>query len=130
MAKHKTGKLPRKIGGVKVPKKLRKGGGSLLALVNQPVAREIALAALLAALSARKEVRKGARALGSEAAQAGEQAGAKVDWVGPALAAAATEVGRRLLGAYHDGNGAGAFAQLGKTAQVIRIVERLAAAKR
>ena len=124
----KPGKLPKKIAGVKVPKELRKSSNSLLALVNQPVAPEIAVAAALAALNASKDVRKAARQATTDAPDG--QVSAKVDWVGPAVAAAATEIGRRLLDAYHEKNAGVVEAQPSKTAQVIRIVEKLAATKR
>ncbi|HEX8401837.1 MAG TPA: hypothetical protein VF628_09060 [Allosphingosinicella sp.] len=128
MAKAKSAKLPKKIGGVKLPKELRKGGGSLVALLNQPLAREIAIAAALAALGARKDVRRAAKRARDEAGVAGVRAAGKVDWVGPAVAAAAAEIGRRLLVA-HQSNG-GPSSGPSKTAQVIRIVEKLAATRR
>ncbi len=46
--KHKK-KLPKEIGGVKIPRKLRKKGGKLLAALDTPVGRELAVAGLMAA---------------------------------------------------------------------------------
>jgi len=37
----KTGKLPKRIAGVKVPKKLRKRAGPVYELINQPVVRNV-----------------------------------------------------------------------------------------
>ncbi len=122
----KDGKLPKKIGGIKVPKELRKGGESLLALVNQPLAREIAVAAVLAGLAASKDAQRAAGKARAEAGEAAADAAEKVDWIGPAVAAAAAEAGRRLVDAYREKNKDGA-GQPGKTAKVIRIVEKLAA---
>jgi hypothetical protein len=121
----KNNKIPKKIGGLKVPKELRKGGESLLTLVNQPLAREIAVAAALAALAASKDAQKAAKKARADAGEAAEEVAEKVDWVGPAMAAAAAEVGRRLFDAYREKNAAPG--QPGKTAKVIRIVEKLAA---
>lgn len=44
----KNGKLPKRIAGVKIPKKLRKNGGAVYALVNQPMVRNV-LADVIAA---------------------------------------------------------------------------------
>jgi hypothetical protein len=50
--KDKTAKLPKKLGGVKVPKKLRKSANSALELAQNPIAREVVSAALVAGATA------------------------------------------------------------------------------
>jgi hypothetical protein len=50
--KDKTPKLPKKLGGVKLPKELRKTAKSALKLAQNPVAREVMAAALVAGASA------------------------------------------------------------------------------
>ena len=37
----KNGKLPKRIAGVKIPKKLRKRGGTLYALMDNPMVRNV-----------------------------------------------------------------------------------------
>ena len=49
MAKDKKGKLPKQIGGMKLPKKARKQANKAIAALNQPMVRELAAAALAAA---------------------------------------------------------------------------------
>ena len=132
MAKRKKDKkIPKRIGGVKVPKELRKGGESLLALVNQPLAREIAVAAALAAVAASKDARKAVKRARQEAGEAAEDVAETVDWIGPAVTAAAAEVGRRLVSAYRDGNsnapGQTGSSRSSKAAKVVQLVGRLAA---
>ncbi|WP_404711429.1 hypothetical protein [Sphingomonas sp. MMS24-J13] len=66
MAK-KTMKLPKRIGGVKLTKELRKAGGRLLETANSPVGRELiaaglSMAAAAATAAARKEREKRAAA--------------------------------------------------------------------
>ncbi|MCM8729656.1 hypothetical protein ACFO8O_01550 [Hephaestia sp. GCM10023244] len=52
MGKTKKTKLPKQIAGVKIPKKLRKKGGKLLAALDTPVGRDLAAAGLMAAIAA------------------------------------------------------------------------------
>jgi hypothetical protein len=98
----KSKKLPKKIAGVKVPKELRKAGSRLAKLAEQPVAREIALAALAAGLAARKDARKAAK---KAAAQTSGEIAEGAGWVSAALGAAALEAGRRLVEVLDDGKG-------------------------
>jgi len=73
----KKAKLPKKIAGVKVPKKLRKGGGSLLALIESPIGRRVAADALIAVagvLAGNDRTRGAVAAAGREVADAGEAA--------------------------------------------------------
>lgn len=127
----KEKKIPKRIAGVKVPKDLRKGGESLLSLINQPLAREIAVAAALAAVTASKDARRAAKKAREQAGDAAENVAEKVDWVGPAVAAAAAEVGRRLMDAHRDKNsnaaGQTASSRASKAAKVVQLVGKLAA---
>lgn len=50
--KDKLPKLPKKVGGVKVPKQLRKSAKSALEIAQNPVARELVSAALVAGAAA------------------------------------------------------------------------------
>ncbi|MGQ9365283.1 hypothetical protein [Azospirillum sp. ST 5-10] len=74
MAKHKSKgfKLPKRIAGVKVPKHLRKSGGSLGSLLESPMARQIladALVAAAGALAANRGTRQAVSHAGSGAAE-------------------------------------------------------------
>ena len=68
MAKTKAkAKLPKRVGGVKLSKEIRKAGGKLLAKANSPLGRELiaaglGLAATAAAAAAEREKRKAAPA--------------------------------------------------------------------
>lgn len=117
----KNKKLPKKIAGVKVPKELRRAGDKLAKLAKEPLAREIALAALAAGLAARKDVRQAAKKAASEAGDAAEDAAQGKAWVSAALGAAVLEAGRRMLEALDEGgraNGAARNSKLGKTIKV------------
>ena len=117
----KKKKIPKKIAGVKVPKELRKTGQKLAKLAEDPVVREIALAAVAAGVAARNDVRKAAKA---KAAEAGEEATEAVNWVGAALGAAALEAGRRIAEAV-DADGA-AKGGKSKLTKALRTVETIA----
>lgn len=59
MAKGKKAKLPKKIGGLKLPKELRKAGGKLAKVAASPAGRELIAAGLgLAAAAATAAVEK------------------------------------------------------------------------
>ena len=60
MAKEKKLKVPKRIAGVKVPKKVRKTANKALALADNPVAMDLAAAALTAAAAALSESKAGA----------------------------------------------------------------------
>jgi hypothetical protein len=63
--KVKTPKLPKKVGGVKLPKQLRKSAGVVADIAQNPIAREVVSAALVAgaaALAKRKITDKNAAA--------------------------------------------------------------------
>jgi hypothetical protein len=50
--KDKTPKLPKKVGGVKLPKQLRKSAGVVADIAQNPIAREVVSAALVAGAAA------------------------------------------------------------------------------
>lgn len=108
MAKKKGDKekLPKTIAGVKVPKELRKGG-QFAKFMNDPLVREIALAALAAGLAARKDARRAAKraavGVGDAAEEAAGDVGRGAGWVKAALGAAAVEAGRMVIDAIEDG---------------------------
>jgi hypothetical protein len=92
MAK-KTPKLPKRIGGVKLTKELRKAGGKLIEKANSPIGRELiaaglTMAAAAATSAAKKERAKHAAAKASGAANdAAAAADAKPADARPASAA-------------------------------------------
>lgn len=102
--KAKNNRLPKRIAGVKVPKRLRKSSGSMLALAQTPVVREIIASGLVAAAAAmagsegaKKKRRKSGQGLGSlieagehrahdTAQAAGQAVAAAMDrWLGGSL---------------------------------------------
>src|SRR3546814_19692981 len=52
MGKKSKARLPKQVAGVKIPKKLRKKGGKLLAALDTSLGREVALAGLMTAAAA------------------------------------------------------------------------------
>ena len=48
----KNGKLPKRIAGVKIPKKLRKSGGQVYTLLQNPIVADLVAVGLLAAAGA------------------------------------------------------------------------------
>ena len=54
MAKDKKAKLPKRIGGLKLPKELRRTGGRIADMVNSPAGRELIAAGLTMAAAAVK----------------------------------------------------------------------------
>lgn len=103
----KTKKLPKRIGGVKIPKKLRKRGAPIYELISQPMVRTVAAnmiaAGLLAAADAlarskpaQKAAKKAKRATqeaGEATAQTAPKAG--ID-VGNVLAFAARQAAKAI----------------------------------
>lgn len=102
-----TARLPKRIAGVKVPKKLRAPGGRLLEAVSHPLVMDIAAAALMAAAARlRDETGKSAAGPGSRGKAPGEAA----PDIGAILAATAVEGLRKIAEATRSGskgNGAG-----------------------
>ncbi|MFN3387773.1 MAG: hypothetical protein ACK40O_02500 [Allosphingosinicella sp.] len=115
MAKAKKGKakIPKEVGGVKVPKKLRKIGKKAIALAQQPMVSEIAAAALLGAAAALREGKdlkgrdaaKAAGAAGDAAKAAAKEAGAEVSKLSEALKMLAGDLARRAVDAMAEGKG-------------------------
>ena len=96
MAKNK---LPKRIAGVKIPKKLRKRGGKLYALVNNPLLADLVAVALLAAadrISKQPKVKKAGKTAKHAAADTAEAAGENVIDFASILALAAREGARAL----------------------------------
>lgn len=98
-------KLPKTIAGVKVPKELRKGG-QFVRFMNDPMVREIALAALAAGLAARKDARRAAKRTVAQVGEVAEDAAQGAEngagWVKAALGAAAIEAGRMVIDVIED----------------------------
>lgn len=92
----KNGKLPKRIAGVKIPKKLRKRGAPLYALISNPMVRNVAadmlavgLLAAADALNKQPKVKKAAKKAGKAAKHGAED-------VGEAASAGAGNVGQVL----------------------------------
>jgi hypothetical protein len=99
----KSGKLPKRVAGVKIPKKLRKRGGALHALMDSPMVRNIladmlAVGLLAAAdrISKQPKVKKAGKAAKHVAADTAEAAGSNVVDFASILALAAREGARAL----------------------------------
>lgn len=104
-------KLPKEVGGVKLPKKLRKVGKKALKLAKEPVVGETVAAALLAAAAALREgpaVKRSARAAGAAAVGGAEEAGREANRMADALRAFAIDMARRTLDSWDEkGGGSG-----------------------
>lgn len=96
--KSKKPKIPKKIGGVKIPKQARKAGNKALKLaVEHPVISDVVAAGLLAAaaaLTGDRKLRDAARELGEEVKDAA--ASAKAGRAKAAAKAAAGAMGKAL----------------------------------
>lgn len=102
----KSGRIPKEIGGVKIPKTLRDSGKAALKLAQNPVAREMLAAGLVAAAGAvagNERARKAAQQSGREAADAlgnvADAAGTSAGKIGAALAEVAAAAAERFFGA-------------------------------
>lgn len=93
-------KIPKRVAGVKVPKKLRKQAKKALKLTASPMVRDLAMAGLT--LAAQSMVDKAKR--GSGAAQPGAGAGPKMDGLdlGLVIHAAVAEGARRFLEGFEE----------------------------
>jgi hypothetical protein len=94
----KKAKLPKRIGGVKIPKKLRERGAPLYALMGNPMVRNVVAdmlaAGLLAAadaMSRQPKVKKAGKATKHAMEDVGEAAGTGAANVGKVLAFIARE---------------------------------------
>lgn len=99
----KTGKLPKHIAGVKIPKKLRKRVTPVYGLVNQPVVRNvvsnliaIGLLAAADAMAKSKPAKKAGKKAKRAAAEAGETTADSAINVSNVLAFAAREAAKAI----------------------------------
>jgi len=95
----KKNRLPKRIAGVKIPKKLRKRGGQVFAFLDSPVISSIIAAGLLAAadsISRKPKVKKAGKKAKHAAADTAEAAGSNVIDFASILAMAAREGARAL----------------------------------
>ena len=95
----KKNRLPKHIAGVKIPKKLRKRGGQVFALLDSPVISSIVAAALLAAadsISRQPKVKKAGKKAKHAAADTADAAQSNVIDFASILAMAAREGARAL----------------------------------
>jgi hypothetical protein len=100
VGKGKKLKIPREVGGVKVPKKLRKKAKQAVKLAKIPMARELAVAGLTAAAAAladSKEARRRAARVREEVDEAAGELRREAAKLGDVIRAAAIEGARRLL---------------------------------
>ena len=77
-SKDKSAKMPKKIGGTKVPKEVRSAGDMLASLVTSPIARELVADALIAVagvLAGNKKTREAVAGAGAEAASGAKELG-------------------------------------------------------
>ena len=90
----KNGKLPKRIAGVKIPKKLRKSGAPLYALLRNPLVADLVAVGLIAAadaLSKSEKAKAAGKAAKSGAKDAAEATGTGAATVAGVLALAARE---------------------------------------
>ena len=95
----KNGKLPKRIGGVKIPKKLRKRGGELAVLLNNPLVADIVAAGLLLAadrIAKKPKVKKAGRTAKAAAKDTAEAASEGAGNIATVLAFAAREGARAI----------------------------------
>ena len=79
-SKGKSAKMPKKIGGTKVPKEVRSAGDMLASLVTSPMARELVADALIAVagvLAGNKKTREAVAGAGAEAASGAKEISAR-----------------------------------------------------
>lgn len=101
MAKSKPTKLPKRIAGVKVPKRMRRPGGKVLDALSHPLVADVVAAGLLAAAAAVRDshsVRRAAIKAGDKAHDLRSGAAS----LGTIIAARAGEGARRLSAAYGE----------------------------
>jgi hypothetical protein len=96
-------KIPKRIGGVKVAKAVRKAGNSALKFAEQPAVSETVAAALLAAAAALRDPPATKRAAAAAADSAGE-AGQDAIRLGDSLRKMAIDMARRTLDAWESGD--------------------------
>ena len=110
MGKNKKLKIPKRIAGVKIPKKLRKRAKIALALSESPLARDLVTAGLTAAAAAiasSEEGRRAAKASVDQAGDAADEATRSASRTSDAFAKIARQVALGLVAAYADSDGKG-----------------------
>ena len=105
----KSFKIPKKIAGVKIPKRIRKSGRSLAGLLESPTGRDMAAAALTAMagvlVGRNRQVRDATGDAGRTASQAAAGAGALVRDMAEAAVGAVSEAARDLVPPAGSGKG-------------------------
>lgn len=94
-------KVPKRVGGIKIPKAVREAGKSALKLAETPAVSETVAAALLAAAAALRDPPATKRAAGAAADAAGE-AGQDAIRLGDSLRKMAIDMARRTLDAWES----------------------------
>lgn len=99
----KAGKLPKRIAGVKIPKKLRKRAGPVYELISRPVVRNVlsnliavGLIAAADAMAKSKPAKKAGKKARRAAAETGETAADRAIDVSNVLAFAAREAAKAI----------------------------------
>jgi hypothetical protein len=99
----KTKKLPKRIAGVKIPKKIRKRGAAIYELASQPIVRNVVsnmiavgLLAAADAMAKSKPAKKAGKKAKHAAADAEQAAGDSAINVGNVLAFAAREAAKAI----------------------------------
>ncbi len=98
--KAKKAKLPKRIGGIKIPKSIRNSSGPFAALLDSKVGREAAAAGLVAiagSLLGSDAARRTAGAVGHGAHDAGTGAADALGTIGKAAGSVVAEAARRVL---------------------------------
>jgi hypothetical protein len=103
----KKGKLPKEVGGIKVPKKLRKAGNRAMKLAKDPVVSEVVAAALLSAAAALRETKNPSVAPAAAVAAGDALEGAKrqAGKLSDSLKVLAIDLARRALDSMEKGGG-------------------------
>jgi hypothetical protein len=95
----KKGKLPKRIAGVKIPKKLRKRGGEIYAIIQNPLVADLVAAALLMtadAIAKKPKVKKAEKKAKRVGANAAKAAGDSANNIGNVIAFAAREAAQAI----------------------------------
>jgi hypothetical protein len=97
MARNGKIKVPKKIGGVKVPKKVRKTANTALKFADHPIAMELAAAALTAAAASLRARKSGAKAAAATAEEGFDELRDQAGKLKDLVIAAALDGARRLM---------------------------------
>jgi len=102
MGKNKGSKIPKDVGGIKIPKKLRKTGGAALKLAQQPAVGEFVAAALTAAATSLMAETKAGKVVRRGTADAAAEGSREVTAIGGAVKRALLQAARELLDKLDD----------------------------